>query len=161
MKMKKIVTLLILFFGYICFSAEKYVQVPITGGFGINLGSMFDSQMEVKLKATRAKYDDDTVGYKVVPPKPLNPFNSYTIFLTKTKKIYKIQAICIDLNPKNAFSHALYIFQQKYGNVTNPGTDLIYIDQKNPSRSIRISLGEAFAAIQYIDTSMNDKNDDI
>lgn len=136
------------------FSVEKTTSIPITGGFGITLGVKFTPQLEKQLKAKRQKYDDDTIGYSVVPPKPFKGFNRYSVLLTKDRKIYKIQATCISADTDTPFSDAAFVFQKKYGMVSGIKNEVLFIDKKNPTRSIRISKGQFLAAIVYSDSAV-------
>lgn len=137
------------------FCVEKTTTVPITGGFGITLGAKFTPQLAKQLKAERAKYDDDTVGYTVVPPKPFKGFTRYSVLLTKDRKIYKIQATCISSDTDGPFSDAVYLFQKKYGMVSGIRNELLFIDRKNPTRSVKITKSQFIAAIVYSDSAVS------
>ena len=161
--MRKItMTAIAILVSMLVFSTEKMTSIPITGGFGITLGETFTPRLEKKLKAKREKYDDKTlIGYKVVPPHPFKGFTNYSVLLTKDRKIYKIQATCISPDTETPFSNAAFLFQKKYGTVSGVRDEILFIDKKNPTRSIRISRGQFLAAIVYSDSAVgaSDVND--
>lgn len=146
----------------VMFGAEKITTIPITGGFGVKLGETFSPQLEKKLKATKQKYDDDTIGYKIIPEKPLKNYKSYSVLLTKNRKVYKIQAMCISTDPDTAFSDAVYQFQKKYGQVSGLQNEVTFVDKNTPTRSIKIFKGDCYSAIIYQDTGVTaSENSDI
>ena len=161
--MKKItMTAIAILMSILVFSTEKMTSIPITGGFGITLGEKFTPEMEKKLKAKRENYSDKTlIGYKIVPPHPFKGFTNYSVLLTKDRKIYKIQATCISADTDTPFSDAAFLFQKKYGMVSGVRDEILFIDRKTPTRSIRISKGQFLAAIVYSDSAVgaSDVND--
>lgn len=162
--MKKIIVLIVaVLMSISSFSVDKMTTIQITGGFGIKLGAEFTPQLEKKLKAKREKYTNNTniIGYSVIPPKPFKGFTSYSVILTKDRKISEIIATCISQDTDTPFSHAAMMYQKKYGNVSGVKDEIIFIDKKNQTRSIRISKGKFLAAIVYSDSALiaSDMND--
>ena len=152
---KKVILVSIVLMCLSVFGVEKMTSIQITGGFGITLGAKFTPQLEKQLKAKREKYDDDTIGYSVVPPKPFKGFTRYSVLLTKDMKIYKIQATCISADTDGPFSNAVYLFQKKYGMVSGIRNELHFIDKKNPTRSVKITKGQFLSAIVYSDSAVS------
>lgn len=162
--MKKVLVSLLAVVAAVCSAvgAERMTTVPITGGFGVKLGEKFTPQLERSLRAKREKYADKTViGYKIIPPKPIKWFTSYSVELTKDRRIYKIQAIYIGPDTDTPFSNAVFMFQKKYGMASGVRDELVFIDKQHPTRTIRITRGDYLSAVVYCDSAVggSDNND--